>query len=141
MHSYLLHSISISESYSPVFQSLMIYGNAERSTNGILTAVTFSYAVLLVILAIIVIFEGVENLLRNLWQPILFKQRKYGNLYRGKSRVELHYDSLLTILKLLLIVCRREYSKHCSVQTYGGLYNIRNITLVGLRVEILKLLA
>ena len=51
-YPFLLHGVAVTDGDGIIFQRLMVDGDAERSTDGILTAVAFTDRVLLVILTV-----------------------------------------------------------------------------------------
>ena len=51
-YTLLLHGITITQSYTIILQSLVVYCDTIRSTDGILTTVTLADAVFLIILAV-----------------------------------------------------------------------------------------
>ena len=58
----LLHGVAVAESDGVVFQSLVVNSHAERSADGILTTVALANLILLLILAVEVELQSVDNL-------------------------------------------------------------------------------
>ena len=119
----------------------MVYRNTKRSSNGILPAITLSYRIFLVILAVEIIFQIIHNLLGKLRKPVFLYQRQHCNLNRSKCRMELKHNAALAILQLFLLICTGKHGQNCSVQPDRCLYHVWNITLVKFRVKILQFLA
>ena len=76
-YALLGHGIAVADGHAVVLLGLMVHGDAEGSADGILTAVSLADAVLLVILAVEVKLQVVDDIAGNLRQPVLLDQRQY----------------------------------------------------------------
>lgn len=140
-YTLLLHGVTIAESYAVVVQCVVVYGYAEWSTDGILTTIALSDRVLLVVLAVEVELQVVDNLASLLWQTVFLYQWHYGKLDRSKSCWQLQYYACFAILELLLVVCVAHDREEHTVDTDRGLDNVWSVALVGLRIEVFDALA
>ena len=82
----------------------MVNCNAERGTDGILTTVTLSDAVLLIILAVEVILEIIHDALRKLRKTILLDERQHCHLHRSKRCRNAEDNPAFAVFKLLLVI-------------------------------------
>ena len=97
MYALLLHAISVPNGDRPVFQTLVIDGNAQRCAYGVLAAVSFSNGILLIKGYLEVKFEVTVNALRQFWQAVLFHQWKDCSL-GGSERVrEAQYGAAASV--------------------------------------------
>lgn len=60
-HTFLLHSIAVTQCHAVVFQCLVVDGNTVRSTDCILTTVTFSDTVFFIVLTVEVELQVVDD--------------------------------------------------------------------------------
>ena len=70
-HTLLLHRIAVAQRYAVIFQRLVVYGYTIRSTDSVLTAVALADAVFLVVLAMEVELQVVDNLTSLFGQTVL----------------------------------------------------------------------
>ena len=114
----LLHSITITESYLMIIWSLVVNGNTEWSTDGILTAITLTDGILrIAIVSVEVELQLVNNLMCQLWQTKLLIQWEYGTLHWSQCLWQAQYYTCLTILKLLLAVRVAHHAEEHTVYT------------------------
>ena len=140
-HAFLLHGITVTQSHAVVFQSLMVYSYAVRSTNGILTAVTLADGVFLVVLAMEVELQVVDDFACLFGQSVFLYQRHHSQLHRSQGSGKFQYYARFTILQLLFTIGSRHDAEEHAVYTNRGLDDVRGIAFVGFRVEILDVLA
>ena len=107
-HAALLHAVAVANGNSSVFEALVVYGDAERRTDGILTAVAFADAVLFVILDVEVEFEHVDDFAGLLGQTVFFHERQYGGLYGGNWSGYAENDSVFAVIEFLFTLGSRE---------------------------------
>lgn len=119
----------------------MIYCYAERSSDGVLTTITFSDGILLFVLAIEIVFEVVHNGLGQFRKTILLHERENGCLNRCDRSRNTHHYALFAVFQSFLLKRMAEHGQYHTVHTDGGLHYVRSIVLVSLRVEILDLLS
>ena len=119
----------------------MVNGHAERRADGVLAAVALADGVLRIVLAVEIVLEIVHHLLSLLRQAVFVNQRQHGHLDRGKRRRDAQHDAGFAVLKLLDLVGMAQHCEEHTVHTDGSLHAVRNVALVGLRVEVLDLLS
>ena len=119
----------------------MVYSYAVRSTNGILTAVTLADGVFLVVLAMEVELQVVDDFACLFGQSVFLYQRHHSQLHRSQGSGKFQYYARFTILQLLFTIGSRHDAEEHAVYTNRGLDDVRGIAFVGFRVEILDVLA
>ena len=119
----------------------MVHRDAVRRTDGVLAAVTLADAVLLVVLAIEVELEVINDIPCNLRQPVLLDQRQYCKFDRRKHRRYTEHDPLLPVVQLFLAVGCGEHGQEHPVETDGCLYDVRGVAFPCLWIKILNLAA
>ena len=84
VHTLLLHRVTITECHRVVLQRLVVHRHAEWSTDGILTTVTLTDLVFLLVLAVEVELQAVDNLTSLLWQTVLLREWEHCQLDRSQ---------------------------------------------------------
>ena len=77
VYALLLHRVAIAQGNCIVLQRLVIDSHTERRADSILTAVTLTNLILLLVLAVEVELEVVDNLTSLLWQTILLGEGEH----------------------------------------------------------------
>ena len=119
----------------------MIHGDAVRRTDGILTTIALTDRILLIILAVEVELQLVDDLTSLLGQTIFLHQRHHSTLHRSEGSRQLQHHAGLAILEFLLLVSMTHDREEHTIHTDRGLDDIRGIALIGLRIEVLDALA
>ena len=89
----LLHGVTVTQGHGVVFESLMIHGDAERSADSILTAVTLAYLVFLFVFAVEMELERILYLAGFLGQSVLLSEREDGELDGRKGGWEMKHGA------------------------------------------------
>ena len=114
-NSFLLHCIAVTDGHAAVLSAVEVIGDAERSTDLVLTAVTLADG------ACVVIFdhEIPGKLLKDLFSLFvkLFGKRKNSSLDRSESRMEMKNDAGILIVDLFLVISLAE---DCKEQTLNA---------------------
>ena len=119
----------------------MVYGHAERSANGILTAIALADRVFLVILAVEVEPKIIDNLACLFGQSVFLYQWHNGQFDRRKGCGQLEHYAGFAIFECLLLISMTHDGEEHTVNTDTCLDDIRSITLIGLWIEIFDALA
>ena len=135
----LLHRISVTNGNASVVLGIEVVGDAEGSTDLILTAISLTDRAGLIKLAGELLSKLVVKLESLLGE--LLGKRKHCCLDGSKSGMKVKNYSYVTLTDGLLIVSVNEECKSNSVCAERGLYNVRNVVLVGLGVEVRHILA
>ena len=140
-HTFLLHGITITQSYAIVFQSLVVNGDTIRSTDGILTTVTLTDRILFIVLTIEVELQVVDDFAGLFGQTVFLDQRHNGQLHRCKGCRQLQHYAGFAIFQLFFTVgCAHNAEEH-TVYTDRGFDNVWHIAFVDFRIEVLDALA
>lgn len=99
----LLHRVAVANSHSAVCERVVIDCDAERSTDGILTAISLADRVLLFVLAVEIELEIVHYLLCELRKAVLLHERQNCCLDGSERRGNAEHDAGLTAFELLLL--------------------------------------
>ena len=118
----------------------MIDGDAIWRTDSILTTIALTNRVLLIILTIEVELQLVNDLASLLRQAILLHQRHHSTLHRSQCCGQLQHHAGLAIFEFFLLESVTHDAQEHTIHTDGSLNDIRCVTLVGLRIEILDAL-
>lgn len=111
----LLHAVSVADCDGSVFDALVVYRYAKRSSDCILTAVAFAYAVFLVVLDVEVEFEHVDDFAGQFGQSVFFHERQNGCFDWSDLRRNTQYDALLAVFEFLpRNMLPRESAKSCG---------------------------
>ena len=140
-HALLGHGVAVADRYAAVNKAVVVYRDAERSADGVLTAVALADGVFLVVLIGEIVLEKVYNLLCKLRQAVLLDKRHNCHLDGGEGGGNTHYNALFAVFQLLHRVRVSHDGKAHTVHADGGLYNIRSIGDVLLGIKVLYLLS
>ena len=119
----------------------MIHSDAIRSTDGILTAITLTDAVLFIILAMEVELQIIHDFTRFFRQTVLLDQRHDSQFYGSQCCGQFQNDTSFTVVQLFFRISSTHDAQEHTVYTDGCFNNIRSITFVQFRVEIFNTLA
>ena len=138
-NTHLLHRISVTNGYAAVVLGVKVVGDAEGSTDLVLTAISLTDRAGLVKLAVELLrklIEEIESLVRE-----LLGERKNRALNGSKGGMKVKYGTNVALGDLLLVICVNKECKSNSVRAERGLYNVGNVVLVCLLVEEGEILA
>ena len=141
-HTDLLHRVAVADRDAAVIDGLEVVSDAERSTDLIFAAVPFPDGTG----DVIVHHEVLGQLLVNFGRLLvkLLGQRQDGSLVRCQCRVETHDDAgvflALRVGRGLFVVSFAQERENHAVGTEGRLDDVRNVLLVGRRVEVVHVL-
>ncbi len=123
----------------------MVDRNAERRTDGILTAVAPSDRILLIVLAPEFEFQVVDDPAGLFRKAVLLDQRQHGKLHRGQHRrdSQYHADLFLPVCRFhfLLKIGSRDHLEEHPVKADRCLHHIRHIRFIQIGIVIRDLLA
>ena len=137
----MLHGVTVTQSHAVVLQSLMIHGDTVRSTNGILAAVTLTDRIFLIILAMEVELQAVDNLACLFGQSVFLLPTASQPASPEPGQREVSTQRAFAVLQLLFTVGSRHDAEEHTVYAYRCLDDIRGIAFVGFGIEILDVLA
>ena len=129
----LLHSISVTNGYATVIFGIKVVGDAEGSTDFVLTAISLTDRACLVKLDIELLRKLVVKLESFVGE--LLGKRKHCALNRREGGMEVKNNSNVTLSDFLLVVCVNKECKSNSVCAKRGLNNVGNVMLASLLVE------
>ena len=112
LHTYLLHSVTVTDCNCTVILRLKVISDTERSTDLILSAVTFTDISTVIVLTVVLLGKLLVDLLSTLVK--LLGKRKHTDLNRCKYRMEMKdcTDIVLLFIQNFLIVSAAEESKY-----------------------------
>ena len=142
VNSFLSHGVSVTDRYAVVLERIKVKGDAEGSTDLVLSAVSLTDLTCLVVLNVELLCKLHVKVGSGFLE--LLCKRKDSCLYGSKCGVEVHYCSyvgLFAVADLFLVICFAYDSKEQSLNTERRLDYVRNVLLVGLGVEVFHALA
>ena len=135
------HRVAVTGRDAAVLDGIVVDGDAERGSDGILATIALADGVLLVILVGEVVFELIDHLLGDFRQAVLLHERHHGHLDRGERGGDLHDHALLTASELLHRVAVGQDGQAHAVHADGRLDDVRGVGDILFRIEVLNLLA
>src|SRR5699024_1455798 len=117
LYSFLFHSITVSYGNCPIIFRVKVIGDADRSTDFVLAAITFSNVSSVVIFTVIFLGKLLINFLRSLCQ--LFRKWKHTYFHWRQSRVEMKNcpDVILFCVQNLFIISAAKESQNHTVSS------------------------
>ncbi len=135
-NSYLLHGISVTNGYATVGLGVKVVGNAKRSTDLVLTAVSLTDGACLVVVNVKILAEVVKYLLCALGK--LLGKRKHRCLEGSEERMQVKHRSYVVLFCIndFFVVSVNEECKSYAVSSERRLNYVRNVLFVGLGIEV-----
>ena len=99
---YRYHAVALAQRHGAVFESLMVYGDAERCADGVLTAVALAYAVFFVVVCGEVEFQVVHDFACLFRKSVFFHERHYCTFHRSERFGQVEHHACVAAFKLLL---------------------------------------
>ena len=115
---FLLHCITVADCHRSVFFRLEIVSHAERCSDLVLTTVTFSDVSAVIILAVVILAQFCEDLLRTFVQ--FLGKRQHSDLDRCQRRMEMKHGTHIRLFfcsDIFLVVCA---AQECQDHTVGS---------------------
>ena len=103
-YTFLFHGVTETDRYTIILQSIMVNCNTVRSSNSILTAVTFTDRIFFIILATEVELQHVDDLFSLFRKPVFFHQWQYGEFDRSQGCRQFQNNACFTVFKCLFAV-------------------------------------
>ena len=137
----LLHRIAVADRHGAVLGGLTVDGDAERRTDGILPTITLADRILLVVNDVEIVFEFVDDFLRDFGHAVLLDERQDGRLDGSQCRGQAQHHTRIAAVELLLGIGRRHDLQEHAVDADRRLDDIGHVAFARLGVEVLDFLA
>ena len=118
----------------------MVYGDAERRTDGIVTTITLTDRILLFVSTLEVETQFVHDFMCLLRESIFLHQGEDGQLHRSKGSRQAEHHAAITTLELLFFVGMAHHTEEHAVYTDRSFDDIGSVAFVQFRIEIFNLL-
>ena len=119
----------------------MIDGDAVGRSDGILSAIALADGVFLVVLAVEVEAQVVDDFTSLFGQSVFLHQRQHGQFHGRERSRQFQNGARFAVFELFLVVGVAHDREEHPIDAYRGLDDVGHVALVSLRVEILDLLA
>ena len=137
----LLHGVAEAYGDAVVVESIVVDGDAEGRTYGILSAVALTDGVFLVVVGVEVVLEQFDDFVRFLGQSVFLDEGHDACFDRSEHRRQVEYDTCVSPFELLLFVSGAHDAEEHTVDADRCLDDVGGVTLVEFRVEVLYLLS
>ena len=117
----LKHRVAVTEGHATIFEGIVVDGDAVRRTDGVLATVAFADGVFLIILAVEVEAQVVEDFAGLFGQAVFLDQRQDGQFDRSQAGGQPQHDTLFAVIEFLFGVGRREDGQEGAV---GGTFQL-----------------
>src|SRR5687767_11286371 len=136
----LLKGIPLTQCHCVIFDALVVDRDGERGADLVLAAVALADVPARVVLGAHPGAQVLVDLARELGVTVLAQQRQHRDLDRRDLRVQPQHRALLAPL-LVLVEGVAEQREDRAAEAGGRLDHVREVALLGLRVDVLELLA